>query len=372
MRILFVSTNTNPLEPPINGDAQRTCLLYEACKRIAEVDVVTFAGQEEHPKRVGRWKKWTALLPWSATTALFPVDPEREAVVDAAIQNTEYDLIVARYFYRAIPCGLWKYHDRLVIDFDDALPFFFLNQINPKSAMTSRIRLRWSARRAETITRQAVRKMKMAFFAEETVAKANHAVFLPNIPYYSGECADADMSAEVKRIVFVGQLEYKPNREGVDRFLERVYQPLTQRLPKLELHLVGVIGDETLRQRWQRYPGVTVTGFVDDLRQEYAESHVAVVPVYQCGATNIKLLEAMSMNRACVTTQEALEKTHGRFEKGRDLMAACSDEEFFEMMTRLLTDEKENLRIAHNGKAAMDRYYSLNVFCDIVANQLTH
>ena len=371
MKILFVSTNTNPLEPPVNGDAQRTCLLYEACKRIAEVDVVTFAGQEGLPRRGGRWKKWLALLPWSSVTALFPVDPEREAVVDAAVRQKDYDLIVARYFYRAIPCGLWKYRERLVIDFDDALPFFFLNQITPASALTSRIRLKLAARRAVTVTRRAVRSMRAAFFAEASTAKYYQGTFLPNIPYYPGGCPDADLSAEVKRIVFVGQLEYRPNREGLDRFLERVYLPLTKRLPKLELHLVGAIGDETLRQRWQGYPGVRVTGFVDDLRKEYAESHLAVVPVYQCGATNIKMLEAMSMNRACVTTREALDKTHGQFENRRDLMAATSDEEFVEMLFELLTDEKENLRIAHNGKAVMDRYYSLNAFCDIVANQLT-
>lgn len=366
MKMLFVSTHVDPLAPPVNGDAQRTRLLYEACARIADVDVVTFAGQPYTQPPLGKLKKWTALLPWSEPTDLFPVNPQWEAVIDEAIQKEHYDAIVARYFFRAIPCGLWKYRDKLVLDFDDALPFFFLNQLAPSSAITTRIRLKLASRRAKVISRNAVRKLRAAFFAEEAVAKANHGTFLPNIPFYTDSCPTADMNVAVKRVLFVGQLDYQPNKEGLDHFLEQVYRPLVERMPNVEMHVVGMIRDEALRHRWQRYPGVTVTGFVDDLKAEYEQSHVVVVPVYRCGATNIKLLEAMAMKRACITTQEAYAKINGRFQKGEDLYSAADDCEFVDLLERLLIDENENRRIAHNGKSCMDRYYSLDAFCDIV------
>ena len=366
MRILFVSTNTNPLDSPINGDAQRTRLLYEACKRIADVDIISFAGQPERPRRPGKLAKWIALLPFGSTISLFPIDPNRETVIDSAVAKADYDYIVARYFYRAMPCGLWKYREKLVVDFDDALPFFFLNQLSPSSAATTRFRLKLTARRAKTIARSAVRGMHAAFFAEEAEAKTNHGTFLPNIPFYTESCPDTDMNAPVKRILFVGQLEYQPNKEGLDHFLEQVYLPLVGRMTNVEMHVVGLIKNETLRKRWESYPGVTVTGFVDDLKREYEQSHVVVVPIYKCGATNIKLLEAMAMNRACITTKEAYSKINGHFQNGKDLYAAANDEEFVEMLFALLTDEKENFRIAHNGKAVMDRYYSFDAFCDIV------
>ena len=366
MRILFVSTHTNPLSTPRNGDAQRTRLLYDACARIADVDVISFEGQTEQHKPQGKLKKWTALLPFNDVTSLFPVDSYREAVIDEAVRKVNYDLIVARYFYRAIPCGLWKYREKLVIDFDDALPFFFLNQLTPSSAKTTRIRLKLAAKRAKSIAGQAVRGMRASFFAEEATAKANHGVFLPNIPFYVDICPDADMSSSVKRILFVGQLEYQPNKEGLDYFLEHVYSPLIERLSNVEMHIVGMIKDEALHDRWQSYPNVTVTGFVDDLRLEYLQSHVAVVPIHRCGGTNIKLLEALAMNRACVTTVEAQSKMSSQFVNGRDLVAAADDKEYVEALVTLLTDEKENQRIAHNGKLVMDQYYSFDAFCDIV------
>lgn len=370
MRILFVSTQINPLSPPFNGDAQRTCLLYEACKRIAEVDVVSFEGQPDQAPPLGRWKKWMALLPFSKTTALFPVDSHKEAVVDEAVKNGNYDYIVARYFYRAIPCGLWKYREKLVVDFDDALPFFFLNQLTPNAASTTRVRLKLSARKAGSIAQRAVRKIHAAFYANEATAKENHGIFLPNIPFYEDSCPDVDMSAPIKRILFVGQLDYLPNKEGLTHFLEKVYKPLRERLPNVEMHVVGQITDDALRQLWESYKGVTVTGFVDDLKQEYEQSHVVVVPVYRCGATNIKLLEAMAMNRACVTTQEAFVKLRGPFEKGRDLYVASNDDEFAEKLAVLLTDVTLNLNVARQGKAVMDQYYSFDAFAKIVEKSI--
>lgn len=370
MRILFVSANTDPRIPPVNGDAQRTCLLYQACKRIAEVDVISFEGQLVQSPPFWKVRKWWALTPFSGVTALFPVDPHREATIDKAVKNGNYDFIVARYFFRGISCGLWKYRKRLIVDFDDALPFFFLNQLKPDSAWTTRIRLGLSAKKAKSITPRVVRKMYAAFFAEEKEASSNHGTFLPNIPFYSKSCVDADRNTVTKRILFVGQLEYQPNKEGLNHFLEQVYKPLHERLPNVEMRVVGLIKNEALRQHWQNYPGVTVTGFVEDLKQEYEQCHILVVPVYRCGATNIKLLEAMAMNRACVTTKEAFEKMNGQFENGRDLYAAANDEEYVEMLAKLLTDDEENRRIAHNGKSVMSQYYSFNAFCEIVKNAI--
>ena len=368
MRILFVSDNYNPAETPFNGDSQRTRLLYEACRRIAEVDVISFAGEPDRSMYPGRLKKWIALLPFISVAALCPKDSFKEKVVDEAVRKGEYDLIVTRYFYRAVKCGLWKYRNKLVVDCDDALPFFFLNQMSPSSALTSRVRLRLSAFKMKRSARRTVRQMHAAFFAGEPTAKASGGVFLPNIPYYKDGCVDAEMGAPIKRILFVGQLEYQPNKEGLSHFLKFIYMPLRERLPNVQMHVVGLINNEELRQYWQSFPHVTVTGFVDDLKQEYEQSHVVVVPIYRCGATNIKLLEAMAMNRACVTTNEAYSKMDGRFEKGKSLLVAENDEAFVEALVTLLTDEQINLSIAHQGKAMMDRYYSFDAFCGIVKN----
>lgn len=366
MRILFVAVNTNPLNPPTNGDSQRTRLLYEACTRFAEVEVLALTGSLSGTQRKGKWRKWAEILPFAKATTLFPVNAKWETAVDAVVQKTHFDFIVCRYLYRAIPCGLWKYRDRLIVDFDDDLSFYFLNQISPASVWTSRLRLRLAARKARAVSHSVIRKIHAAFFAKKETAMEYHGVFLPNIPYYNESCPDVKFDSSNRRVLFVGQLEYQPNREGLDYFLEQVYRPLSERLPDVEMHIVGLVRNKALRQRWESYQNVTVTGFVDDLRREYEESQVVVVPVRRCGATNIKILEAMSMNRACVATREAYDAFRGQFFDKRDLYVAENAEAFVTSVYTLLTDEAENKRIAHHAQEAMDAYFSFNAFAEIV------
>ena len=366
MKILFVSVNTNPLAPPVNGDSQRTRLLYEACARMAEVEVLTLTGRGLGAQRKGKWKKWADILPFARVTSLFPVNAKWESAVDDAVQKDHFDYIVCRYLYRAIPCGLWKYRNRLIVDFDDDLSFYFLSQITPNSAWTTRIRLRLAAHRAKAVSHSVVRRIHAAFFAKKETALAYHAVFLPNIPFYGESCPDVELNSSRRRVLFVGQLEYPPNKEGLDYFLEQVYRPLSQRLPEVEMHIVGLVSSTALRQRWESYPNVTVTGFVEDLRREYEDSHVVVVPVRRCGATNIKILEAMSMNRACVATKEAYEPFQDQFVDKRDLYVAENTQAFIQSVYTLLTDGQENKRIAHHAKEAMEAYYSFNAFAEIV------
>ena len=370
MKILFVSANSDPRISPINGEGQRTRLLYDACTRIADVDVISFAGTNEKMTPQGKFQKWRAVLPFSGVSSLFPVNKEREAIIDAAVKSHRYDYIVARYFYRAIPCGLWKYRDKLLVDFDDALSFFFLSQIIPSSPWTTRLRLQLAARKANAISKQAVKELHAAFFAEKETALDNKAIYLPNIPFYGETCSDADMYNGHPRILFVGQLEYQPNKEGLNEFLEQVYLPLSRRLPSVEMHIVGLVRDKSLRQRWESYPNVTVTGFVDDLRQEYADSQVIVVPIRRCGATNIKLLEAMAMNRACVASREAYSPFADEFVDKRDLYVADNAATFVEAVYTLLTDAPENKRVAQNAKIAIGARYSFASFAGIVKSAI--
>ena len=370
MRILFVSVNSNPLATPKNGDTQRTRLLYEACSQIANVDVISLAGQEPRFQRRSKLRKWLEILPFTKITFVFPVNPSWEATVDDAIRNTHYDYIVARYFNRAIACGLWKYHDRLIIDFDDALPFLFLNQIEPSSAWTTRLRLKLASQKAKAISKRAVKKIHAAFFAKKNTALANRGIYLPNIPFYGNTCPDADLDTSHPRVLFVGQLEYEPNREGLDYFLEQVYLPLYKRLPNVEMHIVGLIHNKSLHQRWESYPNVTVTGFVDDLSQEYTDCQVVVIPIRRCGATNIKLLEAMAMNRACIATREVFNTFEGQFADRNDLYVADNVDEFVDSVYILLTNNAENRRIAQNAQKSMKTYYSFEAFADIIKSAI--
>lgn len=387
MKILFVSTQTNPFGLPTNGDSQRTRLLLKACARIGEVDVVTFVGSvtsdienvhvvhgspvASSPHRIGKLEKWRNALCATDLQPFFSVDHEREKIIDRIVNDGNYDCIVSRYIYRTLPCGLWKYRQQLVVDFDDALPFYFTNQLPSDASFSARMRTNIVSHRAILLSQQAIAKMKAAFFAEKGAADTHHATYLPNIPYYQGSCDIPDFNVPFRRMLFVGHLDYAPNRDGMNHFLEHIYKPLSELIPNIELHIVGHLTDRPTAERWQSYRGVTLTGFVDDLNAEYQSSHVVIAPVYRCGGTNIKLLEAMQMNRACITTDAALKHLQPTFENQRDIIGVTSDHEYAEALVHLLSHPEANVSMARNGFNQVQRHYSFDSFASIVADTLT-
>jgi glycosyltransferase involved in cell wall biosynthesis len=99
-------------------------------------------------------------------------------------------------------------------------------------------------------------------------------------------------------LVFVGNLSYAPNVEGVSWLCESVL-PL---LGAVEVAIVGSSPSDELRQLEERDPRVTVVGDPEDVAPWYAAARVAVVPLLHGGGSRLKLIEALAHGRPVVST----------------------------------------------------------------------
>lgn len=387
MKILFIS-QTNPFEEPKNGSAQRTILFLQALSKISNIDVIVFQDNCEsnlpnvqvvfshsiynHIQKITKQEKWSVLLKLHNPQALFPINKEKEKIIDDIIRENKYDYIVTRYLTNALPWGLLKYRKKLIIDCDDSLSFYFQQlSINAKSA-SSHIRNKIASWEAPLITRLAISGMKHVFFSNKKDVHYGNASFLPNIPYYNNitPCEPVNFIIIPQRILFVGELDYEPNQIGISHFLDKIYIPLQKILPNVELQLVGRLKNDSLKEKWLQYHNVHITGFVEHLKNEYANSRVVIVPIYHCGGTNIKILEALQMGRACVCTSYAAKSFSDYFIHSQDIYSSKNDKLFIESLISLLTDESENRRISANGLTKIAQYFSQDSFNQIVSESL--
>jgi len=107
-----------------------------------------------------------------------------------------------------------------------------------------------------------------------------------------------------RRILFIGSFRHFPNIEAYRFFVEQVW-------PKLkDVELTVVAGPDHLLY-WQSFAGtpeprvearVRLLGFVADVRPLYVDTNLVVVPTTVSAGTNVKVLEAMAMERAVVST----------------------------------------------------------------------
>jgi glycosyltransferase involved in cell wall biosynthesis len=104
-------------------------------------------------------------------------------------------------------------------------------------------------------------------------------------------------------VLFVGSFRHFPNVTAFRFFYEEVWPLVLSVLPETTLEVVA--GPDHLRY-WPEAPAsggaVTVHGFVGDVVPLYERANVVLSPTLVSAGTNLKVLEAMAMERAVVST----------------------------------------------------------------------
>jgi glycosyltransferase involved in cell wall biosynthesis len=157
-----------------------------------------------------------------------------------------------------------------------------------------------------------------------------------------------------KAVLFVANLEYRPNLEAAEWLCRGVLPALARARPEATVKLVGPGGGRRLASLG-RIPGVELTGPVDDLASHYGDAGVAVAPLLAGGGTRLKVLEAMALGRPVVSTSigcEGLGVT-----PGEHLLVADDPERFAEAIARLLGSAAERASLASAGRALVEREY---------------
>jgi glycosyltransferase involved in cell wall biosynthesis len=102
----------------------------------------------------------------------------------------------------------------------------------------------------------------------------------------------------------VGALDRERNEQAAEWLVKEIWPKVRMLEPRAQLRLVGANPGERVR-RLEGRPGVTITGWVRDLRAEYARARVVVAPMRsEAGALN-KVIDSLAAGRPVVATPQA-------------------------------------------------------------------
>ena len=104
-------------------------------------------------------------------------------------------------------------------------------------------------------------------------------------------------------IVFTGNMAYAPNVDAARYLVHEVMPLVWAQRPEATVLLAGADPKPAVRALASKR--VTVSGHMDDIRHAYAAADLFVAPMRIGSGLQNKLLEAMSMQRPCVTTSLA-------------------------------------------------------------------
>lgn len=142
-------------------------------------------------------------------------------------------------------------------------------------------------------------------------------------------------------IVFVGNLGYLPNIEAAEFLVGAVMPLVWKNYPNTTVCLAGARPHRRVQKL--KTDKISVTGWVNDIRPYYAKGRVFVAPIFSGMGQQNKILEAMAMGRACVTTA-LVDSAIGALSAGA-LYTAEDPNTFARAVGNLFANSKERERL---------------------------
>ncbi len=374
--------------PPHQGTSIRNYNLLARLAHHAHVDLVTFVepsqpDPEKTPLADLCYRVWSRPLPQRSTgervRALFfsqapdlarrLYSPNMAALIADLARHHRYDVLLVEGLEVAPYAALFLEHardhrPRLVYDAHNA------EYVLQKRAFLADVGspLRWHAALYSLLQWWKLRRYEAWFCAQ-----ADHVVavspadrdalrqldvetpitIVPNavdVKYYDEYKANGPehIAMGPSSLVFTGKMDFRPNVDAVLWFLDRVWPRVRQAVPQAQFFVVGRSPHPRLFAR-EDTPGVFITGEVPDVRPYLHHAQVYVAPLRVGGGTRLKLLEAMAMRRAVVSTTVGAEGYP--VQAGKHLLLADDPDAFARAVIALLEDERLRATI---GSAAHD------------------
>jgi polysaccharide biosynthesis protein PslH len=174
--------------------------------------------------------------------------------------------------------------------------------------------------------------------------------------YYARDAIPWDQDRDLPRfdLLFSGTLDYRPNIDAVEWFVGAVWPLLVNHDRPRRLALVGRNPVPEITRMVLR-PGVTVTGSVADDRPYFAGATVYVLPMRYGGGVRLKLLNALAMGCAVVSTPAGAEGIAVR--DGEHLLIANNASDFAAAVNRLLGDAALRAQLGAAGRAYVQQHF---------------
>jgi len=256
--------------------------------------------------------------------------------------------------------------ERPLLVFDDHNAEYVLQQRACETDMRSSQLRRWVGaaysfvqwQRLRTYERRVCRAADWVVAVSEADAgalrrlvKGLEPVVVPNgvdMQYYAGPGSplEARTLLDGQGLVFTGKMDFRPNVDAVLWFAQEVLPLIEREMPGVHFWVVGKDPHPRLAPLAGN-PAVTLTGRVEDVRPYIAAAAVCVIPLRIGGGTRLKVLEAMAMGKAIVSTTLGCEGFD--LVSGQELVLADTPGDFSGAVLALLRDPERCERL---GRAA--------------------
>ncbi|SDT61469.1 Glycosyltransferase involved in cell wall bisynthesis [Mucilaginibacter mallensis] len=163
---------------------------------------------------------------------------------------------------------------------------------------------------------------------------------------------------EVPSLFFLGSLDWLPNREGIEWFLDNFLKEFVEGELPVRFYVAG----NDIPERFDDYEvmgKVFIQGEVDDALEFVNSKSIMIVPLLSSGGMRVKIVEGMAMEKCIISTSLGAEGIN--YTDGANILIANDSDEFFEAMKRCISDEEYCRGIGLNARKLIEQQHDVGV-----------
>ena len=282
--------------------------------------------------------------------------PAMDRAIRAALERDQYDLIIASQIDMAV---YWEAFAGVPAVFEEVELGVMHDQFARAATLMQRLRYGLTWGKYRRYVGRLLRHFDICTVVSETEKSLLHAatsvaapsVVIPNCVEVADYVRFAAEEPAPATLVFTGSLTFDPNYRAMCWFISEVLPYVQRAIPGVKLTITGDPGERVLPAA----AGVTLSGFVPDVRPVVARAWASVVPIHEGGGTRLKILESMALETPVVSTTKGAE---GLDVAGSEhLLLADDPVDFAEAVIRLLGDRELRERLAKNAAERVRERY---------------
>lgn len=162
---------------------------------------------------------------------------------------------------------------------------------------------------------------------------------------FDEEIVKPDKSKEgYPSVFFIGALDWIPNVEGLNWFIESVWRKITGSYPEIKFHIAGRNCPEELKRR--KETNMIVHGEVENANDFMNSKSIMVVPLFSGSGMRVKIIEAMALGKTIVSTSIGAEGIDCEDEK--NILIADDEKKFAENIFKCAGNKPFSETIGNN------------------------
>ncbi len=164
---------------------------------------------------------------------------------------------------------------------------------------------------------------------------------------------DLFFEEKITQIGFLGSLEWLPNVQGLEWFLDNVWLKFHEQFPDIELHIAGKKPIEKVK-KW-KYPKVVIHGEVPDALEYLKSFSVVIVPLLSGSGMRVKVIESMALGKCIITTSIGAEGIDVQHYK--NIIVANQPSEWLKELENLIKNPTFAIQLGEKAREFVKEHY---------------